>query len=150
MRKMTQLQAFKFDIITNFIGWSTDDEITDEVRSILLTNAKTFVENEDSGFPISDAELNDLKALSNFVDEDSDLGRSMIKLLILIQDMPNENPNEGLVTYEYLDNQKSVKVRRATKDDQDGDCYNNVSQIFAQLMNEGVIGFDVEEGLKWK
>jgi len=124
-QKLTSLQEFKLKIIHGFIDWNTNDEIDTNTRSLLFANAINFVENEDSGFPM----------ISEFV-----------------QDLPT--PNEGLVTWDYIgkgnDTQKAVKIRKATRDDQEGDCFDNVSQIMEQLVKEGVIGFDIEENLKWK
>ena len=153
---MTTLQRFKLDLVTSFINWNTHDEISDETRSLLLKNALTFAENEDSGFPLlTDDDIENLKVMYNYVDEDSNLAKSMHKVLVIAQDF-KENPNEGLITWEYIMNnridevKKSVKIRKATKKDNKENCYDNVSLIFEQLIGEGVIGFDVEEGLKWK
>lgn len=87
-KELTSLQKFKLNIIREFIGWNTNDEIDSKTRELLDENAINFVENEDSGFPlISEDELNDLKALYNYVDEESDLAKAMLKMLVLIQDL---------------------------------------------------------------
>ena len=156
---MTPLETFKLELLTSFIGYTNNLNI----RTKLLTDALNFVRNENSGCSaVTDEDIENLKVLYNFVDEDSDLANSMHKVLVLLQDIPTDaktvekNPNEGLVTWGYnLNNKiddvkKSVIIRRATKDDNEENCYNNVGLIFKQLIGEGVIGFDVEEGLEWK
>ena len=103
---------------------------------------------------LTDEEVEDLKALYHFVDEDSDMAKAMLKVLDYFFTPPTEprNPNDGLVTWEYTSSpeQTAIKIRRALMSDKDENCYDNVSQIFEQLHSEGVINYDVEEGLKWK
>jgi len=82
MNVLTELQKFKLEIITNFIGCNTLD---DKTRIILLQNAITFVENDDTGFSfLTNDDIENLKVLEDFTDSESDLRKTLTKLLILV------------------------------------------------------------------
>ena len=91
MVALTTLEEFKLKLIIEFITSNPKDEVSDKLRNTLLINALKFVTKENSGFPLLvGEEVEDLKVLYNHVDEDSNLAKTMLKVLTFAQDLPTK------------------------------------------------------------
>ena len=92
MVALTTLEEFKLKLIIEFITSNPKEEVSDELRNTLLLNALKFVTKENSGFPLLvGEEIEDLKVLYNHVDEDSNLAKTMLKVLTFAQGLPTKD-----------------------------------------------------------